>query len=203
MLFALLKGFSASGSLIIAIGAQNAFVIRQGLRRQHLFVTASLCAAIDAILIVLGIMGFGNVLSSYPIVIDSAKYFAVVFLVIYGALSLKSAFQKNRLECPIDEQTIDSLKKTILTLLALSLLNPHVYLDTVILLGSIASQHPSQEQIFFGIGAIVASFTWFFSITYGARLLTPFFQKENSWKIIDMAIAFIMWAIAWTLFKFI
>lgn len=199
MAFTLLKGFSTSCSLIIAIGTQNAFVIRQGLRRQHLFLTALLCSLIDALLIILGVTGFEYFISSSSLFIEITNYIAIIFLFIYGALSLKSAFQTKYLECTGDEKTIPSAQKTILTLLALSLLNPHVYLDTVILLGSIASQQPHEEQIYFAFGAISASFAWFFSITYGARLLAPFFQKEFSWRIIDGLVALTMWGIAITL----
>lgn len=198
MLSSLIKGFSISGSLIVAIGAQNAFVIRQGLLRRHLLVTALLCSLIDAILIVFGVLGFGHIISAYPSLIDLAKYFAIIFLLFYGALSLKSAFKPKALE-DADNKSVSSVKRTILLLLALSLLNPHVYLDTVILLGSIASQQPADQQIFFALGAIAASFVWFFTITYGSRLLAPFFRKQSSWRIIDCSVALIMWGIATTL----
>lgn len=196
ILFSLLKGFSASSGLIIAIGAQNAFVIRQGLRRQHLLLTALMCSLIDAILIIFGVIGFGYYISEYPLFIELTKYFAAIFLFSYGLISLKSAFKKNTLKISGEERSTNSAKKVIISLLALSLLNPHVYLDTVILLGSIASQQPPHEQLYFALGAISASFAWFFAITFGARLLAPFFQKENSWRIIDGFIAIIMWAIA-------
>lgn len=198
LLLSLLKGFGASGSLIVAIGAQNAFVIRQGLRLQHLLLTALLCSLIDGTLIILGVMGFGNFISSYPLFIDLTKYFAIIFLFIYGALAFKSAFKK-KTALSLDEQVSMTAKKTIISILAFSLLNPHVYLDTVILLGSIASQQPAEEQLYFAFGAIAASFAWFFAITYGARLLAPFLQKEKSWRIIDCCIAATMWGIAITL----
>lgn len=199
--FTLLKGFSISGSLIVAIGAQNAFVIRQGLKRQHLLLTALLCSLIDALLIVLGVTGFGQFISSYPLFIMLSKYLAIVFLCLYGMISIKSAFKPKSLKDSLDEQTVSSAKKTLFLLLALSLLNPHVYLDTVILLGSIASQQPPHEQAHFAIGAISASFAWFFSITYGTRFLAPFLQKESSWRIIDGLTALIMWGIAFTLLR--
>jgi len=199
MLPVLLKGFSTGGSLIIAIGAQNAFVIKQGLRQQNLLLTALLCSVLDSFLIVLGITGFGYFLSYYPFFIDLSKYLAVLFLIVYGILSFVSAFKSKPTVTSLDENALSSKKKTIITLLALSLLNPHAYLDTVILLGSIASQHTAHEQLYFGIGAISASFAWFFAITYGARLLAPFFQKEISWRIIDLFVALTMWGIAYTL----
>lgn len=196
ILLSLLKGFSASSGLIIAIGAQNAFVIRQGLKRQHLLLTALMCSIIDAILITCGVIGFGYYISEYPLFIVFAKYLAAVFLFLYGLLSLRSAFKGNALKEAIEERSVNSAKKVIFSILALSLLNPHVYLDTVILLGSIASQQPAHEQLYFALGAIGASFAWFFAITFGARLLAPLFQKENSWRVIDGFIAIIMWVIA-------
>ena len=198
MFLALLKGFSASGGLIVAIGAQNAFVIRQGLLRRHLLLTALLCASIDALLILLGVLGFGPLISAYPLCIELSKYFAVIFLLFYGGVSLKSALRPKCLK-DAKEQRLISAKKTLFLLLALSLLNPHVYLDTVILLGSIALQQPPQSQIYFALGAISASFIWFFTITYGSRLLAPFLSKESSWRIIDSLIALTMWGIALSL----
>ncbi len=198
MFLLLLKGFASSASLIVAIGAQNAFVIRQGLLQNHLFLTALLCSLIDAILLTIGVLGFGQIISAYPLLIEITKYFAIAFLFVYGALSLKSAFTKKNLENE-GNQAAQSRKKTVLLLLALSLLNPHVYLDTVILLGSIASQHSLDEQFYFAIGAIAASFIWFFSISYGSRFLAPFLRNSLAWKIIDICIAFIMWGIATSL----
>lgn len=201
MFLVLLKGFASSASLIVAIGAQNAFVIRQGLLQNHLFLTALLCSLIDAILITIGVLGFGQVISAYPLLIEITNYIAIAFLFAYGALSLKSAFTNKKLENERNQAT-QSRKKTVLLLLALSLLNPHVYLDTVILLGSIASQHSLDEQFYFAIGAISASFIWFFSISYGSRLLAPFLRNSLAWKIIDICIAFTMWGIATSLMIF-
>lgn len=187
-----------SGGLIVAIGAQNAFVIRQGLKRKHLFATATLCSCIDALLIILGVLGFGEVIASYPLFFELAKYFAVIFLGLYGALSLKSAFTSKALDSTGD--ALPSLKRTMLILLALTLLNPHVYLDTVILLGSIASQQPQHEKPYFALGAMGASFIWFFALTYGSRFFAPLLRSPTSWRIIDSLVALTMWAIALTLF---
>lgn len=195
MFLVLLKGFASSLGLIVAIGAQNAFVIRQGLMQQHLLLTAFLCSLIDAVLITVGILGFGEMISLYPFLMEITKYFAIVFLLLYGALSLKSAFLPKAFENGNSQATRTRIR-TALLLLALSLLNPHVYLDTVILLGSIASQHPSHEQIYFAVGAICASFIWFFSLSYGSRFLAPLLCSSLSWKIIDISIAFTMWGIA-------
>lgn len=195
MLLTLLKGFGTSGSLIVAIGAQNAFVIRQGVLRRHLFITALVCSMVDAVLIILGVLGFGKLISAYPLSIKLSKYFAIIFLLFYGIISFKSFLKSKNLESG-KEQDIHSAKKTVFFLLALSLLNPHVYLDTVILLGSIASQQPPNEQIYFTLGAISASFLWFFAITYGSYLLAPFLSKPSAWRIIDGLIALTMWGIA-------
>jgi L-lysine exporter family protein LysE/ArgO len=203
ILLSLLKGFGVSGGLIIAIGAQNAFVIRQGLKRQHLLLTALLCSSIDALLIIFGVIGLGYYISEYPLFIEFTKYFAAIFLFSYGIISFRSAFKTNTLKDSVDECSTNSARKVIFSLLALSLLNPHVYLDTVILLGSIALQQPAHEQMYFALGAMSASFAWFFAITFGARLLAPFFQKENSWRVIDGLIAIIMWGIAFNILNLI
>lgn len=196
LLISLSKGFLSSSGLLIAIGAQNAFVIRQGLKRQHLLLTASICSLIDAVLITFGVLGFGYYVVEYPLIIDFTKYFAVLFLFLYGVMSLRSALKKQPLKNLVDHYPADSVKKIASCLLALSLLNPHVYLDTVILLGSIASQQPTHERPYFALGAICASFVWFFSITFGARLLAPFFRNENSWRVIDGLISLVMFSIA-------
>lgn len=193
-----LKGFTVSGSLIVAIGAQNAFVIKQGLMQRHLFLTACLCSLLDGALILCGILGFGTLVNEYPLLIDAAKYFSVLFLAVYGAFSLKSAFTPRTLE-NTSESAAASWKKTVLLLLTFTLLNPHTYLDTVVLLGSIASQHQDHEQLHFALGAIMASFTWFFSITYASRFLAPLLKNPLSWKIIDGLIALTMWVIAGTI----
>lgn len=197
MLLSLFKGFSASLGLIVAIGAQNAFVIRQGLLGRHLFLTAMMCATADALLITLGILGFGSILSSWPFLVSMTKYLAMVFLFIYGGLSLRAAFRAKSFSFT-NENNHHCIKKTIGILLALTLLNPHAYLDTVILLGSIAMQE--RQPIYFALGSISASFIWFFAITYGSQLLAPLFCKPISWKIIDITTALIMWTIALTLF---
>jgi L-lysine exporter family protein LysE/ArgO len=200
MLFPLIKGFSVSGGLIIAIGAQNAFVIRQGLKRQHLLLTALVCSCIDAILIALGVIGIGQYIVEYGWLIEITKYLAAVFLFAYGALALRSACKTTSMQVSSEDKKIVSAKVIFFSLLALSLLNPHVYLDTVILLGSIASQHPAPERVYFAVGAIVASFSWFFAITYGAKLLAPLLRKKNCWRVIDGCIAITMWIIAISLF---
>lgn len=196
-----LTGFGASVSLIVAIGAQNAFVIRQSLRCQHLLLTALLCAGIDALLILLGVLGFGTVVGQFPLFIAAVSYFAALFLMMYGLASLRSAFKAKSWIGSTASETALSAKKTILSLLAFSLLNPHVYLDTVILLGSIAAQQPADQKICFAAGAVSASFAWFFAITYGAHLLAPLFQRQAAWKVLDSLSGFTMLGIAWILIQ--
>lgn len=197
--FPVLQGFGVGAGLIVAIGAQNAFVLKQGLKRQHLFITAIICTLIDAVLISLGVAGFGTLVASHPLLLTVAKWGGVAFLLFYGLLSFRAVFSRQMLDTKTVTQSGSTVKKTILVLLALSLLNPHVYLDTFVLIGSIAAQHPADERAFFAIGAICASFVWFFSISYGARLLDPFFKSERAWQVLDIIIGVIMWGIAATL----
>lgn len=150
---------------------------------------------IDAVLILLGVLGFGRILSLFPQVIEVSKCFAFVFLIFYGIVLLKSLKNAKGLGSS-DQIGFHSVKKTVLYLMVLSFLNPHVYLDTVILLGSIASQHPLDEKIYFSFGAISASFIWFFAITYGSCLLAPVLSKPSAWRIINVFIALMMWVIA-------
>lgn len=192
------RGLSFGASLIIAIGAQNAFVIRQGLAKRHHFLTAVLCASIDAILILLGVFGFGAIIVKYPLSLTVAKYFAVVFLLVYGLISMHKALRHTYPKG--ESQAITpSIKKTVLSVLAFSLLNPHVYLDTVILLGSIAAQEDSSLKWLFALGAISASFLWFFLISYGASYFARWLSKPSLERVIDVVIAFIMWLIAFGL----
>lgn len=192
----LCKGFLTSGSLIVAIGAQNAYVLRQGLSRHHLFLTASLCAAIDAILIFLGVAGLGRSLTSHPLFLRGATYFAIAFLAIYGSKLLFSAMRPQSMAVALEDEP-PSVKQTVILLLSLSLLNPHVYLDTVLLLGSIAAQHAPHEQPLFALGAIAASFCWFFGLAYGARLLAPLLQTPKAWRAIDLITGLTLWGVAW------
>lgn len=189
------RGLSFGGSLIIAIGAQNAFVIRQGLKQQHLFIMALLCALIDSLLIFLGVFGFGIFIEKYPVLLILAKYFAIIFLCAYGAFSFRTALKNNPINM-LTQEAQNSIKNIILSILAFSLLNPHVYLDTVILLGSIASQEPSHLKFYFAIGAMSASFLWFFFISYGSSFCARWLIHPRTQKILDLVIAFTMWAIA-------
>lgn len=198
-LAAFLEGLAIGAALIIAIGAQNAFVLKQGILRNHVFIIALICALIDSTLIIVGVSGLGLIFATNKIWLSCAKWGGAAFLVYYGFKLFKAVFENESLKISQDNKA-PSLKVTVITLLALSLLNPHVYLDTVVLLGSIGAQFASAQRPFFIIGAVVSSFTWFFSLSYGAKYLIPFFQRPLSWKILDFIAGIVMWAIAVSLF---
>ncbi len=198
VLSALAAGFALGASLIIAIGAQNAFVLRQGLARDHTFAVALTCVLCDVTLIAAGAVGFGGLVARFPTVASVAAWGGAAFLAVYGALSLRSALRPHTLRAE-DAPTHGMFASTgsaVTATLAISLLNPHVYLDTVVLLGSVASQYPAGMRTWFTLGAMVASTVWFFGLAYGARLLEPLFAKPVAWRVLDGAIAGIMWWIA-------
>jgi len=188
-----LPGFALSLTLILAIGAQNAFVLRQGLRREHVFAVCTVCAVSDAVLITAGVAGFGALAEAAPWFGPLMRYGGAAFLLWYGWRNALSAWRGGE-ALDTDGRATRSLSRAILTLLALTWLNPHVYLDTLVLLGSISAQYP--DRLSFGIGAALASFVFFFSLGYGARLLAPLFAKPRSWQMLDAVIAVTMWGIA-------
>ena len=195
----LLNGFATSAALIIAIGAQNAFVLRQGIKREHVLPVVLVCALSDALLITLGILGLGAVVQDSPRALLAARYGGAAFLVVYGALAARRAFRREALT--VTEAPAIGLGTALLTCLAFTYLNPHCWLDTVVLLGSIASQQPPPARLWFGIGATSASVVWFFALGYGARLLRPVFERPLAWKVLDAAITLVMWGIAATLLR--
>ncbi len=197
MLLIFLKGFGTSCGLIIAIGAQNAFVLSQGVKKNHYIVIPLICAVCDGLLIILGITGMGTIIASNKILSLIAGICGAVFLFIYGIRSFRSAIRGGGLSA--DQKAETPLKAAILTTLAVTLLNPHVYIDTIILLGSIASQFKHPDQLFFGAGAVTASFVWFFFLSLGSRALAPLFTKQLSWRILDTLVGITMWAIALSL----
>jgi len=190
---AILAGFSLGLSFILAIGAQNAFVLRQGLRQNHVLAVVLTCAASDAILITVGVAGFGWLVSAAPWIKPAMTLLGSAFLIAYGILSARRAFVSSEALEAADTKPL-SLKRTVAITLAFTWLNPHVYLDTVVLLGSIAAQY--DERVAFGAGAVVASFVFFFSLGYGAKLLAPLFAKPAAWRVLDAFVAVVMWAIA-------
>ena len=199
MLTPLIQGFTLGASLIIAIGSQNAFVLRQGLKKEYVFTVCTICFLCDALLILLGVGGFGKLVASSDNLMLIARWGGALFLFFYGLRSFRSACRNEALLVDETKHLASGLTWAITTTLALTLLNPHVYLDTVILLGSIAGQLPEQERLAFAVGAAFASMIWFYGIGYGARILTPLFQKQASWTILDVLIGVVMWGIAWSL----
>ena len=187
-------GFAAGLSLIVAIGAQNAFVLRQGLLRQHVFWICLICAVSDAILVSVGVAGFGALSEQAPWLETVMRYGGAMFLIWYGFRSFRAAMSPRTMQG--DEGSAPSLRAAILTCLALTWLNPHVYLDTVALLGAISSPYQGVDRWGFGLGAVTASFVFFFSLGYGARYLGPLFATPAAWRILDVVIGLVMWAIA-------
>ena len=204
MFAACLQGFTLSAGLIIAIGGQNAFVLRQGLRREYVFTVCTICFVCDAVLIVLGVCGVGALVASSPHLISIARWAGATFLFGYGALTFRSAFMSSTLQIDNSINSSQGLQWVVATTFVLTLLNPHVYLDTIVLLGSIAGQLDSHERLAFAAGAVSASLIWFYGLGYGARILAPVFSKPAAWRILDLMIGIIMWVIAgsllWPLF---
>ena len=188
-------GFSISLSLILAIGAQNAFVLRQGLKGQYVFSIVLICALSDALLITLGIVGFELLSGTLQWLQTVALYLGAAFLIAYGAYSFYSALFKSHTLDPAADILHLSHGRAVLICLGFTWLNPHVYLDTLLLIGSISSQYPGQK-LYFGTGAVFASFLFFFSLGYGAALLRPIFSRALAWKILDALIGMVMWSIA-------
>ena len=194
MELAFFKGFATSAALIIAIGAQNAFVLRQGIKREHVLAVVLVCAVSDALLITLGVAGLGALVQRQPTLLAVARFGGAAFLILYGALAARRAFGSETLAASMGAPM--SLRAAITTCLAFTYLNPHCWLDTVVLLGSISSQQPEGSRAAFGIGATLASFAWFFALGFGARGLRGLFERPIAWKVLDAAIALVMWGIA-------
>ncbi|MFI6680621.1 LysE/ArgO family amino acid transporter [Kribbella sp. NPDC050470] len=190
----LLAGFATTLSLIVAIGAQNAFVLRQGLRREHVLPVVLVCALSDALLISSGIAGLGALLTRSELALDIAKYGGAAFLFVYAAFAAKRALNPGAIS-PADHAPT-ALRSVLLTCLGFTYLNPHVYLDTVVLLGSLANQRGADGRWIYGIGAVTASFTWFFALGFFARKLTPLFARPRAWQVLDSTIAVLMAGLA-------
>jgi L-lysine exporter family protein LysE/ArgO len=211
----LLAGLGLGLSLIVAIGAQNLFVLRQGIRREHVFVVAAICALSDAVLIVLGVSGIGFVLLAAPWLVDVVRWAGAIFLVVYGLLAARRAWRPSGEALDPGSETPDTggelaagatrsnststaaqtrLLPVVLTCLALTWLNPHVYLDTVFLLGSVANTHGDARWVF-AAGAVIASIAWFFGLAFGARFLGRWLSTPRAWRILDAIIAVVMIAI--------
>lgn len=189
-----LHGAALGLSLIVAIGAQNAFVLRQGLRGRYLLPVALTCTLVDASLIALGAGGLGSVIAANETLARVAAWGGAAFLLLYAARALRAALRPGVLEP--GEGGAGSLRGALLATLAVSLLNPHVYLDTVVLLGSVAGQYDPAGRLRFALGAGAASAAWFFSLAYGAARLAPLFRRPLAWRLLDLAVAALMIAIA-------
>jgi L-lysine exporter family protein LysE/ArgO len=185
----LVLGFIASFTLIAAIGAQNAFVLRQGIRREHVLPVVALCTVSDIVLISAGIAGVGALISAHPSALNIAKFGGALFLVGYGLLAARRAWRPSSLNP--SQKAPARLIEVLVTCAALTFLNPHVYLDTVVLLGALANEH-RDERWLFGVGAVTASAVWFFGLGLGARRLAGLFASPLTWRILDGLIAAMM-----------
>lgn len=193
------KGFALSAGLIVAIGAQNMFVLRQGLKREHVLPIVLFCAAADACLIVAGVSGLGSALAIVPGLSLLLSLGGAVFLAWYGVSALRRA--ANPYGLVLDQQPAMSLAATLAGTAAFTFLNPHVYIDTIMLMGAVGTSLPPLERTPFMLGAASASFAWFASLGFGARFLTPVFARPEAWRILDLAIGAVMLALSASLFR--
>ncbi|MEO9824308.1 MAG: LysE/ArgO family amino acid transporter [Paracoccaceae bacterium] len=187
---AFLAGFALSLSLILAIGAQNAFVLRQGIRRAHVGLIVLTCSVSEAIVIFAGVAGFGAMIEAFPAIEPITRWGGAAFILGYGLLSLRRAIvAKDALSAA--ETGTQSAKSAFLTCLAMTFLNPHFYLDTLVLIGAVAAQYGAERWVF-GMGAFTASAVFFVLLGYGARALEPFFAKPSAWRVLDAAVGILM-----------
>lgn len=187
-----LRGLGLSAGLIIAIGAQNAFVLRQGLKHEHHLLVAALCALSDALLILAGGMGLGYLVQEIPLLLPVAKWVGVIFLLYYASQAARRAMKPESLSSSTSGPSTVSMGKVVWTTLAFTWLNPHVYLDTVLLVGGLASTFSGLSRIAYLIGAIGASFVWFFGLSIGAAFLAPLLRSTRAWQLLEISIALIL-----------
>lgn len=192
-------GLALGFSLIVAIGAQNAFVLRQGLKGEHVFPVCLLCSVSDAVLIFFGVIGFQAISARYQWLEPALRYGGAAFLIWYGALSLRSALRSSA-ALGLSGQNPATLGKTLAICLALTWLNPHVYIDTVVMMGMLSANYPGYEKVF-ASGAASASLIFFFSLGYGAQKLRPLFANPKAWRVFEVLIAALMWFLAFKLLK--
>ncbi|MEY4533081.1 MAG: hypothetical protein RI926_850 [Actinomycetota bacterium] len=197
MLAAALAGLGFGLSLIVAIGAQNAYVLRQGLRKEHVFVIVAICALSDAALIAVGVAGLGAIIQQLEWLLLLIEVIGGVFLCTYGVMAAKRAWKPEVLNTDTGGKAV-SLKVAAGTALALTYLNPHVYLDTVLLLGSVAGTYEANRW-WFAAGAMLGSVIWFSTLGFGARLLDPVFKKPAAWRVLDAIIAVVMFTLGTSL----
>ena len=202
MLDIYLKGFIVTFSLIVAIGAQNAYILKLGLLRQYVGLAVTLCILFDTLLISAGVLGLGFFVKGNQILINSIAIIGIVFLCFYSFISFKSAFKNESIQID-DKVKTNPLGKVITMLLVFTFLNPHTYLDTVLLIGGIGANLSDDLKLYFLLGAITGSSIWFISLGYGARFLIPLFKKPITWKVLDISICIIMLIIAYSLIDLI
>lgn len=190
--------FVLAAGLIMAIGAQNAHVLRQGIAGHYVGITVALCAFFDTVLMTAGVFGFGWLLTQLPMLEDIARLGGAVFLLWYGSRCVRSAMTPLS-SVNVESRVATSLPAAIATVSAFTLLNPHVYLDTVVLVGSIGGQYEGMARTVFAVGAFTASWVWFIALGYGARLVRPYFENPRAWQVLDGFIALVMFAIAFSL----
>ena len=195
MILSLLSGLASGLSLIIAIGAQNAFVLRQGIQRAHVLLVVAVCAISDLVLIVLGVAGVGVVIEQAPWVLELVRWVGAVFLLAYGAMAASRAIRGSQMAQPVIGRK-GTWAAALGTCLALTWLNPHVYLDTVLLLGSLAGTHGADGRWWFAAGAGLGSVAWFAALGTGARFLAPLFARPGSWRLLDGGISLVMVTLA-------
>jgi len=200
MLSIYVQGFLLTAGLIIAIGAQNAFVLSHAVRGNHPLLIASLCAASDLLLIGLGLAGVGSLVAGHPLLMRYAALGGALFLAVYGALALRSALCGSS-GLHSSEVVTSARRGLILSTLAVTFLNPHAYLDTLVLIGSIGGQFPLEQRMIFGAGAVSASLLWFFTLGVGGPFLAPLFRRPSAWRFLDGLVCLMMWGIALTLVK--
>ncbi|MES2037406.1 MAG: LysE/ArgO family amino acid transporter [Pseudomonadota bacterium] len=195
MLAFILKGMGMSAGLIMAIGSQNAHVLRMGLRKQHVGLTVMICIACEMLLILAGVAGIGGMINSQPVLLTIARWGGAAFLIWYGLRSLRAAASQQSLVAEAGELSLTA-GKAALAVLGATLLNPHTYLDTVVLLGAIGGQQPGDGKYWFAVGAVLNATIWFAALGFGARLLAPLFAKPVAWRVLDSLVGIVMLMLA-------
>ncbi len=196
------KGFIVTISLIVAIGAQNAYILKLGLLKQHVLKAVLFCIVSDFLLISAGVLGLGYFIQGKQIFINAIAIFGIIFLCFYAFVSFKAAFKNESLKIDNEVKT-NPLKQVLSMLFIFTYLNPHTYLDTVLLIGGIGANIENELKIIFLLGTVLASSIWFILLGFGARVLIPLFKKPITWKILDISIGFIMLFIAYSLVELI
>ena len=201
LLLPFINGLLIGAGLIMVIGAQNAYVLQQGLLKNHVFTLCTICFVADAVLIIAGVLGLGDHISRYPLILKVAAFLGVGILLFYACKSLGAAGRADALTAAADTEKT-ALWPAVATLLALTFLNPHVYLDTVLLIGSISVQYRDHALTAFTLGAVLASCAWFYSLGYGAKALSPVLARPSAWRKLNIVIAIIMLLVAFSLLRY-